>query len=124
MTLYYSLVSSSFPLFTLHLEIFPFSGEVQEKIHTSPQPHILFVFGIKNVPDLLSGFYCSNHGFFLNARVLANQDCLLGFPPACCGDDCFHAAYRTSSIRMEAQAFHLYLRESADSEIAIWHEGQ
>lgn len=58
------------------------------------------------------------------ARVLANQDCLLGVPPACCGDDCFHATHRTSSIRMEAQAFHLHLRESADSETAIWHEGQ
>lgn len=58
------------------------------------------------------------------ARVLTNQDCLLGVPPACCGDDCFHATHRTSSIRMEAQAFHLHLRESADSETAIWHEGQ
>lgn len=58
------------------------------------------------------------------ARVLANQDCFLGVSPACCGDECFHAAHCTSSIRMEAQAFHLHLRESIDSETAIWHEGQ
>lgn len=58
------------------------------------------------------------------ARIPTNQVCLLGVPLACRGNDCFHAAYRTSPIRVEAQAFHLYLRESADSEAAIWHEGQ
>ena len=58
------------------------------------------------------------------ARLRANQDCFSGVPSACCRDECFHAAHRSSSIRMEAQAFHLYLRESTDSETAIWHEGQ
>ncbi len=85
--------------------------------------HIPFVFGIKNVPDLLSGLITPVIHYF-SWPGYANQGCFLGVPPACCGDECFHAAHRTSSIRMEAQAFHLYLRESADSEIAIWHEGQ
>lgn len=124
MTLYYSLVSSSSPLFTQYLKIFPFSGYKSKKRFTHPQTHTyFFFFGIKNVPDLLSGLITPVIHYF-SWPGYANHVCFLGIPPACCGDECFHAAHRTSSIRMEAQAFHLHLRESADSEIAIWHEGQ
>ena len=50
--------------------------------------------------------------------------CLLGVPPARCGDDRIYAAHRSSSVHVEAQALYLHLREPASSKITVWHEGQ
>lgn len=49
---------------------------------------------------------------------------LLGVSPARGGDERLHAAHCPSPVYLEAQALQLHLGESADSKVAIWHEGR
>lgn len=48
---------------------------------------------------------------------------LQGVPLARRGDERLHAAYCSSPVHLEAKTLHLHFRESADSEVTIWHEG-